>query len=405
MIEIQDYKTVIDISKLILESSSQNKIKLLKIILLLFDNGMIRGAKDLCKIFLKIFPTSIDALILFGSIFTRIGQYQQALDIFDSALKQIPSTDTKLKSKILNYIGWTHLQEGDLKRATNLCIKSMKLNPKFPNSHTNLGFVYYKKGYIEKGIKLIKRALSLNSNCCQAWLYLGQIHLEMKNYYESFTACYNCLSINNQYQEGINLYKKLVDNPDIKILSYLIPRMIHLGYRCGFDYLNETVFPNKLLKNHRYITYSQEFLNFLKSIRLAQMYLNDFISIYCWLPKCKSCHQLLRFYGERINYKNGSKTKMYRCENCGKEKREIHPLKSEDKPYLKIRVITKSRLLNYQGETICYSKLAYERIFITYSVLETIQNKSKLSSSEVITSLESAVLLCGKDRKKTMISP
>ncbi|MFX1310095.1 MAG: tetratricopeptide repeat protein [Promethearchaeota archaeon] len=401
MIEIQNYKAVIDISKLILESSSQNKILILKIIGLLIDNGKLRGALDLCIILLKLYPSSIDVLILFGTIFTRMGQYQQALDIFDSALSLFPSTNTKIKGKLLNFIGWTYLKRKDLKKATNLCIKSMKLNPKFPNSYNNLGFVYYKKGYIEKGIKLIKRALSLNSNFCQAWVNLGQIHLEMKNYYDSFTACYNCLSINNQHQEGIDLYKKLRDNPDLKILSYLIPRMIHLGYRCGFDYLNEDVFPNKLLRNQRYIKYSQEFLNFLKRIRLAQMYLNDFVSIYCWLPKCTSCHNLLRLYGERINYKNGSKTKMYRCEKCGKEKREIRDMKSEDIPYLKIRVVIKSSLSNCEGEALFYSKLDYERIFITYSVLEIIQNKTKFNSSELFNNLENAVLLCGKDIRKT----
>ncbi|MFW9973306.1 MAG: hypothetical protein ACFFDF_24190, partial [Candidatus Odinarchaeota archaeon] len=198
----------------------------------------------------------------------------------------------------------------------------------------------------------------------------------------------------------IDLYKKLLENSDVKILSYLIPRMIHLGYRSGFDSLNEIVFPNKLLKNYRYITYSQEFLTFLKRIRLAQMYLNDFVSIYCWLPKCNNCESLFRLYGERISYKDGSKTKMYRCEKCGTERKKIEQIDNQDIPYLKVRVILESSPLHNDRKTLFYSKLDYERIFITYSTLDAIN--SKFNSSELIDSLEKAVLLYGQDIKKKL---
>ncbi len=402
MLEIQNYEAVIKIGKSILQSSSQEKLELLNIITLLFEIGKNRGAWILCKILLKSYPSNIDVLILYGSILTKIGKYHQARNLFNSTLKQIPPTKPKIKSKILNYVGWTHLQQGDWKKATNPCIKSMKLNPKFPDSYNNLGVVYFQKGYVEKGINLIKKALKLNPDFCQAWVNLGKIHLEINNYYEAFTACYTCLSINNQHQEGITLYNKISDNPDIKILSYLIPRMIHLGYRCGFDSLNETIFPNKLLKNHRYITYSEDFLNFLKKIRLAQMYLNDFVSIYCWLPKCNNCESLLRLYGERINYKDGSKTIMYRCENCGKEKRQIEDLNNENLPYLKIRVIMGASPLSSEGKTRFYSKLDYERIFITYSILETIQDDSLSNSPELVDNLENAVLLYGQNIKQKL---
>jgi hypothetical protein len=171
--------------------------------------------------------------------------------------------------------------------------------------------------------------------------------------------------------------------------------MIKLGYRCVFDSLNETIFPSKLLKNNRYIVYSEDFLNFLKKVRLAQMYLNDFVAIYCWLPKCESCESLLKIYGERINYKDGSKTKMYRCENCGKEKRSIEQLDIENIPYLKLRVILEKPLQNYNDKIHFYSKLDYESIFITYSTLDAIQKNSKSKTSELIDNLKNAVLLHG----------
>ncbi|MFX0039557.1 MAG: tetratricopeptide repeat protein [Promethearchaeota archaeon] len=403
LLDVQNYKELIKICKLILESNSKEKLKLLNIITLLYENGKNRAAWELCKILLRFYPSSIDVLFLYGSILTKIGKAQRARNLFTSILKQLPLTTPKLKGKVLNFIGWTYLQQGDWKKATNPCIKSMKLNPKFPDSYNNLGFVYTKKDYVDKGIKLIKRALKLNPDYSQAWVNLGNIYLETANYYEAFSACYKCLSINNQHQEGIILYKNLSNNPDMKILSYLLPKMIQLGYRCGFDSLNEIVFPNKLLKNHRYITYSKEFLNFLKRIRLAQIYLNDFISIYCWLPKCDKCESLFKLYGERINYKDGSKTRMYRCEICGKEKREVEHLTDEEVPYLKVRIILKKSLLNYDKETNFYSKLEYEKIFITYSTLETIKINLSSKSLELFDNLENGVLLYGQDIREMLL--
>jgi tetratricopeptide (TPR) repeat protein len=403
MLEIQNYDKVINIIKLALKSDSKEKLSLLNIVNILVENGRFRGAWGLCRKFLKLYPSSIDVLTLYGRILTKRAEFQQSQILFNSILEQIPSSKPRLKSKILNLISWNYIQQGDWKKATNPCIKSTKLNPQYPESLNNLGLIYFKKGYIEKGIKLVKRALNLNPNLCQTWVNLGNINFELGNYYDAFTACYKCLCLNNQHQEGISLYKKLMSNPDIKILSFLIPKMIKLGYRCVFDSLNETIFPHKLLKNNRYIVYSKEFLNFLKKVRLAQMYLNDFIAIYCWLPKCESCAHLLKIYGERINYKDGSKTKMYRCENCGKEKRSVEKLDNENIPYLKLRVILHSRLQTSTNRTQFYSKLDYESIFITYSNLDIIQNNSNSKTSDIIDSLKNAVLLFGDDIQNRLL--
>ena len=403
MLEVQNYDTVINIIKLALKSNSKEKLSLLNIVNILFENGKYRGAWELCKKFLKLYPSSVDVLTLYGRILTKRGEFQQSQILFNSILKQIPSSNPRLKSKILNFLVWNYIQQGDWVKATNPCIKSTKLNPKYPDSFNNLGYIYFKKGFIEKGLKLVKKALKLNPNICQTWITLGKIHLELRNYYDAFIACYKCLSLNNQNYEGISLYKKLSNNTDLKILSFLIPKMIKLGYRCVFDSLNETVFPNKLLKNNRYIVYSEDFLNFLKKIRLAQMYLNDFVAIYCWLPKCESCENILKIYGERINYKDGSKTKMYRCENCGKEKRNFEQLENDNIPYLKLRVILRSPLQTHEKRTQFYSKLDYENIFITYSTLDIIQNKSDSKTSELVENLKKAVLLYGEDIQKRFL--
>ncbi|MFX0006910.1 MAG: tetratricopeptide repeat protein, partial [Candidatus Hermodarchaeota archaeon] len=403
MLEVQNYDTIINIIKLVLKSNSEEKLSLLHIVNILFENGKHGSAWELCKKFLILYPSSVDVLTLYGRILTKRGEFQQSQILFNSILEQIPSSKPRLKSRMLNFIGWNYIQQGDWKKATNHCIKSTKLNPQYPESLNNLGLIYYKKGYVEKGIKLVKRALKLNPNLCQTWVNLGKINLELRNYYDAFTASYNCLSINNQNQEGISLYKNLSNNPDIKILSFLIPKLIKLGYRCVFDYLNETIFPHKLLKNNRYIVYSREFLNFLKKVRLAQMYLNDFVAIYCWLPKCEKCESLLKIYGERINYKDGSKTKMYRCENCGKEKRSVEQLDNENIPYLKLRVILHSPLQIPNKSTQFYSKLDYESIFITYSNLDVIQNISNSKTAELIDNLKNAVRIYGEDIQKRLL--
>jgi len=399
MIEIRNYRVAVYISKLLLDLNLEDIEMLYEMVKLLSDNGESQGAGEICKKIIKYYPKTPEPLILYGTVLISMKEFHKAIEIFNDILTNL-SLDYELKSRILNYIGRAHFCLGDLKKASWALRKSITLNPKLPNPYCNLGFTYYKKGYKEKGIKLVKKAILLDQSHSMAWVNLGKIHFELNNYDLAFNACHSCLSINNQHQEGISLYKKLSDTPTLIILNYIVSKLKKLGYRCGFDDFNENLFPNELLEKRGYISYSKEYQSFLMGSNHA--FFDNIIAIYSWLPTCDKCKSVLKLYGERVDYKTNQRINYYRCEKCEWETSETRDLQASNISTIKIRVILNSasffpeRKNNNNKFGVQYAKLDQEKLFITYTCFDEILKDHK-SHSDLLTNLSQAALLYGQD--------
>ncbi|MHA1508817.1 MAG: tetratricopeptide repeat protein [Promethearchaeota archaeon] len=395
MIEIRNYQVAVYISKLVLDLNLEDLEMLYEIVKLLSDNGEGQGALEICKKILEHYPKTPELMILYGYAFISMRKFHNALTLFNDALANV-LVDSGLKSEILNNIGRTYFCLGDMKKASWALRKAITLNPKLSYAHANLGVINYKKGYKEKGIKSIEKAITLEHNNCRAWANLGQIHFELCNYNLAFKACHSCLSINNQHQDGILLYKKLYNNPTLIILNYIVSKLKKFGYRCGFNYFNENLFPKELLEKHGYISYSKEYQSFLRGTDYAVF--NDVVAIYSWLPTCDKCNHILKSYGERVDYKTKQRITYYRCEKCGSEKKEIYDLQDSNVSYIKIRVILNSVSLfpERKNTQVRYNKLDHEKLFITYTYFDEIL-KDRKSHSDLLSNLSNAVLLYGQD--------
>lgn len=389
IIETQNYPLAVKISELILDFDSINIQKLFKIIILLNDNGQSRGALRICNKLIRKFAKSPDLLLICGYSLKSEGRFQRALEVFKEALNLVRSSDFKMKGKIWCYIGWTYIGQQEYTKAVKASIKAVKLNPDFIEIYCNLGYLYYKKGYREKGISLIEKTIAKNPRFCHAWVYLGEIYYMEKNYHSAFRACFNCLSINNQFREGVSLYKKLAKDPTVILLNWILMKFIKLGYRRYFEQVEDDTIPLKLMKKYNCVVYSKEFKSFLKELDFSLF--DDIIAIYSWIPRCTHCRNSLKQYGERSNYKTGVKTYFYRCDRCGLETEEDRPL-DEKNSYLKVRVIFNSSAIIAKRKELKfdYSKLEHERIFLTFSDFKTFQQGSE-------DKIQQAVLLYGKD--------
>ena len=395
MIEIRNYRVVVYISKLVLDLNLEDIEMLYEIVNLLSDNGEGQGAVEICNKIIEYYPKTPELLILYGYALISMREFRKALKIFNDVLTTV-SADYELKSRILNYIGRAHLCLGDLKKASWALRKSIKLNPKLPNPYCNLGYTYYKKGYKERGINLVKKAILLDQTNARAWVNLGNINFELSNYHIAFNACHSCLSINNQNQEGILLYKKLSDTPTLIILNYIVSKLKKLGYRCGFDDFCENLFSNELLKKRGYISYSKEYQSFLMGSNHA--FFDNIIAIYSWLPTCDKCKGTLKLYGERVDYKTNQRISYYRCEKCEWEKSEERNLEASNISSIKIRVILNSGSFfpERKNNKVQYTKLDHEKLFISYTYFNEVL-KDHESHSDLLNNLSNAVLLYGQD--------
>ena len=396
MIEIRNYSVAVHISILLLDMALEDVETIYEIVKLLSDNGVSQGAGEICKKIMTDYPKTPEMLILYGTVLINTREFGRALKIFDDVLANLPSDNHELRGRILNYVGKAHLGLGDLKKASWALIKSIRLNPEFPNSYNNLGFTYYKKGYKEKGIKLIQKAILLDRNYSRAWANLGSVHFELSNYDLAFNACLSCLSINNQHQEGLHLYKKMSNTPTLIILNYIVSQLKKLGYRCGFDDFNKKIFSTELLEKRGYIAYSNEYQSFLTGSNHA--FFDNIIAIYSWLPTCDKCKNVLKLFGERVDYKTKQRINFYRCEKCDWEKSDIGDLQTSNISAIKIKVILNSSSFfpKRKKNQVHYTKLDHEKLFITYTYFDEIL-KDRNGYSDLLINLSSAVLLYGQD--------
>ncbi len=395
-IELRNYQATVFISNLFLDLNLDDIDMLCEIVKLLSENGQNQEAGAICKNILRYYPNTPELLILYGIVLINRREFHKALNIFNDLLSNASSTNKELKSRILNYTGRTHFCLGDLKKASTVLRKAIKMNPKLPNPYCHLGYTDFKNGYKEKGIKLVEKAIQLDCNYTRAWANLGSIHYELNNYDLAFKACHSCLSINNQNQEGITLYKKLSETPTLIILNYIVAKIKKLGYRCGFDDFNENIFPNDLLEKRGYISYSKEYQAFLMGTNHA--FLDDVIAIYSWLPTCDKCKGTLKLYGERVDYKTKQRISYYRCKKCEYEKSEARDLQASNIFNIKVKVVLKStsRFLERKNSNVKFNKLEHEKLFITYTHLDKVL-KDPNDYIDFLMSLSNAVLLYGKD--------
>lgn len=71
------------------------------------------------------------------------------------------------------------LQEaGDYKEASKKYEKSVKVDSKYAEAWSNLGYTYRKLGYFKKAVKAYKKAIKLDPNLTEAHEYLGEAYAE-----------------------------------------------------------------------------------------------------------------------------------------------------------------------------------------------------------------------------------
>ncbi|MEK9628145.1 MAG: tetratricopeptide repeat protein [Nitrospinota bacterium] len=110
--------------------------------------------------FLAANPGSANGLLLLGKIFQQMGKYQSAIEAF----KNIKGTP-EIEAKASNNLGILYLSMGQPEPAFSEFERSLKLNPKLPDSHYNLGkLIIDSNGNMEIARSHLNQAYSLTQN-------------------------------------------------------------------------------------------------------------------------------------------------------------------------------------------------------------------------------------------------
>lgn len=130
-----------------------------------------------------------------GDLYMARKMYREAIDVYRKALPQGKGF------VVANKIGIAYHQMQDFKAAKKSYEQSLKLNPKYPEAHNNLGALAYAQRNYRGAIREYQRALKLSPDSATIYSNLGTAHFARKQYDEAFKDWQKALSLDAEVFE------------------------------------------------------------------------------------------------------------------------------------------------------------------------------------------------------------
>ena len=107
-------------------------------------------------------------------------KHDEALEALETALKVFPEYFLALEK-----IGYEYLAKAKFAEAESAFAKAMTVNPKSFSSKSGLGIAEYKLGKLREAAETLEESVLLNQSSANAFLFLGKIHRELKEFEKS----------------------------------------------------------------------------------------------------------------------------------------------------------------------------------------------------------------------------
>lgn len=137
----------------------------------------VKSKESLMKV-LDFSKDNTVALSILGYVFYRAKLHEQALRIFDRALKVQPEN-----AKLLNNIGYLLIETRiNVSKGMEYVKKALRLSPNTPSYLDSLGWGYYQSGNYEKAVETLKQAFELAPDSIEIKNHIREIiHLSTEN--------------------------------------------------------------------------------------------------------------------------------------------------------------------------------------------------------------------------------
>ena len=184
------------------ETGRMELIKILELeALLRLQRGNSQQAEKIYWQVLEYAPNNIkaDACNSLGIIFTKQGQYEQAIACYQQALNLEPNYIDACKN-----LGVVFTQQGQYGQAIDCYLQALELEPNCAGSYNNLGAVFMKQGQYGQAIDCYLQALNLNPNYIDAYNNLGTVFTEQGQYRQAITCYQQALNLDPNYIDAYN---------------------------------------------------------------------------------------------------------------------------------------------------------------------------------------------------------
>lgn len=134
----------------------------------LHQQGNYKESSEICEKLLSKKANLFDALQIQGLNFKAQGQFTEAINYFERALKV-----KELHACTHNNLGNTYLALQDFKRASQYYSKALSIEPLLPQANNNLGICFVKLSNSENAEKYYRKAILLDPTIADFHLNLG----------------------------------------------------------------------------------------------------------------------------------------------------------------------------------------------------------------------------------------
>jgi tetratricopeptide (TPR) repeat protein len=134
---------------------------------------------------LKLNPGNLKVRLDLGELFAESKRYPEAIDEFNEVRSRLVSYP-----KVHYMLAKVYLAQGDVKKAKEMALKELNLNPALDSAYFIVGEVYKAEGEYQEAILKYEMAISLNPRSVDALMSLAWIRLA-QNYASESLELYN----------------------------------------------------------------------------------------------------------------------------------------------------------------------------------------------------------------------
>lgn len=140
------------------------------------DLDLCERGIEVAKIGLMSHPEDPDLLLSLASNYACLENYEEVLKIVEALLKKFPED-----AYVLNFVGYSLVElNRDLERAEKLLLKADQLKSDDPYILDSIGWLYFKKGDLEKAKNYLQKAMEkAKEDEPTIWFHFAEVYLKL----------------------------------------------------------------------------------------------------------------------------------------------------------------------------------------------------------------------------------
>jgi len=167
--------------------------------LILYKNGRLNEAKNICEKVLKKKPNNYDTLYLLSIINFQKKNYREAKKLIEKIIKINSS-----KSEIYNFYGVILVKLNQFEEALKKFNQVIKINSKDYEAHNNIGNVYLRLGRFNDALSSYNKAIEIKSDYDDAYYNRGNVFEKQRKLEDAINNYDEAIKINPNKADAFN---------------------------------------------------------------------------------------------------------------------------------------------------------------------------------------------------------